>query len=303
MKRIFFFIGVFFVALWECNGQNPTLQDVVYLKNGSVIKGTVIEQIMDSIIKVELVDGSLFVFNTDEIEKISKQIFEPIEIKKNTFPSLFIGGHIMGGFPLYFAYISGNLNGVYAREDIKSIFSTLPTFGLGFTIEYRFRKAFGLEINLSYYSKGGKMNFQGAGSTSYRTHSIVLPLHCLIYFGDKPTSFLLDFGLSPGVLLAAYTNSSIYSPNGTFYNNIKENSTPEFNRFSLGINGGIGVYGVRFNVIWEPSNLWSQAFENVVCTGAGITNGSFNTKTVSFMLSYTHKFNLKEKTKFAFVEK
>ena len=39
-------------------------QDVVYLKNGSVIKGSVIEMIPNQSIKVQTADGSLFVYQT-----------------------------------------------------------------------------------------------------------------------------------------------------------------------------------------------------------------------------------------------
>ncbi len=55
-----------------------TYQDVVYLKNGSVIRGTIIEQIINKSIKIETADKSLFVFTLDEIEKLTKE-----EIKTN----------------------------------------------------------------------------------------------------------------------------------------------------------------------------------------------------------------------------
>jgi opacity protein-like surface antigen len=49
-----------------------TIQDVVYLKNGSIIKGNIIEQIIGKNLKIETRDGNLFVFKMDEIEKIGK---------------------------------------------------------------------------------------------------------------------------------------------------------------------------------------------------------------------------------------
>lgn len=48
-------------------------QDVVYLKNGSIIRGIVIEQIPLQSLKIEAVGGSVFVFSFDEIEKITKE--------------------------------------------------------------------------------------------------------------------------------------------------------------------------------------------------------------------------------------
>jgi hypothetical protein len=48
------------------------LQDVVYLKNGSIIKGVISEQIPNVSLKIETSDGSIFVYKSEEIEKIAK---------------------------------------------------------------------------------------------------------------------------------------------------------------------------------------------------------------------------------------
>lgn len=49
------------------------LEDVVYLKNGSVIHGTVVEQVPNVSIKIKTADGNLFVFRIEEVEKITKE--------------------------------------------------------------------------------------------------------------------------------------------------------------------------------------------------------------------------------------
>ena len=48
-------------------------QDVVYLKNGSIIRGTLIELIIGKTMKIKTKDGSIFVYNLDEVEKITKE--------------------------------------------------------------------------------------------------------------------------------------------------------------------------------------------------------------------------------------
>ena len=48
-------------------------QDVVYLKNGSIIRGMIIEQIPNKTIKIETADRSLFVYPIDDVEKITKE--------------------------------------------------------------------------------------------------------------------------------------------------------------------------------------------------------------------------------------
>ena len=55
------------------NNQTTELQDVVYLKNGSIVRGTIIEQVINVSLKIQTSDGSVFVYKIDEIEKITKE--------------------------------------------------------------------------------------------------------------------------------------------------------------------------------------------------------------------------------------
>jgi len=48
-------------------------EDVVYLKNGSIIHGTIIEQIPNESIKIQTKDRSVFVYKMDEILKLTKE--------------------------------------------------------------------------------------------------------------------------------------------------------------------------------------------------------------------------------------
>jgi len=58
-------------------------RDVVYLKNGSVIKGTIVETIPEKSIKIETVDGNLFVYNLSDIEKLTKEaVTAPVKESK-----------------------------------------------------------------------------------------------------------------------------------------------------------------------------------------------------------------------------
>lgn len=53
-------------------------QDVIHLKNGSVIRGTIIEQIPGVSVKIETADGNVFVYNMTEIAKITKETARPV---------------------------------------------------------------------------------------------------------------------------------------------------------------------------------------------------------------------------------
>ncbi len=89
-----YFIAVFLIglAMWITGGvinsrlkkarkqNNPNnsnsyseYQDVVYLKNGSIIRGMIIEQIPGISLKLETRDGNVFVYKMEEIEKMTKE--------------------------------------------------------------------------------------------------------------------------------------------------------------------------------------------------------------------------------------
>lgn len=56
-------------------GQN-NYQDVVYLKNGSIIRGVIIEQVPNKSINIETADRNVFVYQMDEIEKLAKEQYQ-----------------------------------------------------------------------------------------------------------------------------------------------------------------------------------------------------------------------------------
>lgn len=51
-------------------------QDVVYLKNGSIIRGVILEQVRNESIKIETAGSNVFVFQMDEVEKLTKEPYQ-----------------------------------------------------------------------------------------------------------------------------------------------------------------------------------------------------------------------------------
>ena len=49
------------------------MEDVVHLKNGGLVRGTIIEQIPGESLKIKTRDGNVFVYTMDEIAKMSKE--------------------------------------------------------------------------------------------------------------------------------------------------------------------------------------------------------------------------------------
>lgn len=74
MKRnLIFCMLLLTTTFWgTCFAQKETV-DVVHLKNGSIIKGTLQELIPNDKLKISTSDGSLFVFALSEVEKIMKE--------------------------------------------------------------------------------------------------------------------------------------------------------------------------------------------------------------------------------------
>lgn len=80
MQKAFLSKTVYFVLLFFpfIGNAQAIYEDVVYLKNGSEIHGTIIEQVPNKSLKIMTRDESVFAYKLEEIEKITK---EEIEIK------------------------------------------------------------------------------------------------------------------------------------------------------------------------------------------------------------------------------
>lgn len=72
MQRLCALLILFLLATVYAEAQQPMI-DVVYLHNGSIIRGMVIEQIPDESLKIETRDGSVFVYEMSEIQRIVRE--------------------------------------------------------------------------------------------------------------------------------------------------------------------------------------------------------------------------------------
>lgn len=72
MSRYIIIISVLVFALIS-HASAQQYQDVVYLKNGSIIRGVIIEQIPNESLKIQTPGGSVFVHRMSEVLKIAKE--------------------------------------------------------------------------------------------------------------------------------------------------------------------------------------------------------------------------------------
>lgn len=205
MKRILFILMV--VVSHSLFGQS-NYEDVVYLKNGSVIHGMIIEQVPSVSLKIKTHDGNIFVYKIDEIEKITKE--EPII---TTNPVSHTTEKERQVHKDSFDYNKVSKNGFCYATDMGGL------FGVGYT-------------NMSYFSWqqlfAGRINnrtYLGAGlnvevtnrysvniyysANSIPSHSIMLPL----YIGGRYV--FLKKRISPFIEYNAGYGFWLYSPPAT----------------------------------------------------------------------------------------
>ena len=74
MKKFTFLLALAIVCAGIRAVSAQSFQEIVYLKNGSMIRGTIIEQVPNESLKIQTADGSVFVYKMSEVEKITKEL-------------------------------------------------------------------------------------------------------------------------------------------------------------------------------------------------------------------------------------
>ena len=93
MKKCYALVIVLVITVFQLYSQKT--KDVLYLKNGSVINGTIFE-ISDNQIKIRAIDRNIFVFKTDEVDKYIKQAIGYEGRKKSGFGLALESGFLLG---------------------------------------------------------------------------------------------------------------------------------------------------------------------------------------------------------------
>lgn len=168
MKSILFFIALISISISVAAQQN--YQDVVYLKNGSIIRGLIIEQIPNKSIKIETIDKSVFVYQFDDVEKMTKEA-KPNSQNNNTSKPNYIIGIGVGK-----AYMTTEYQEVTVIPTDKAIIYIYRPYkysgsGVQFLV-----KANGIPVNDSYlYSSGYMVFFADPGIISFTAFYLGMP--------------------------------------------------------------------------------------------------------------------------------
>lgn len=82
MKKILFLFILFCISSFNLKAQK--YEDVVYLKNGGIIHGTILEKIPNKTVKIQTKDRNVFVFKILDVDKITKELIEVPKINLDT---------------------------------------------------------------------------------------------------------------------------------------------------------------------------------------------------------------------------
>ncbi len=233
-KNSILIIALIFISL-QLSAQKQ--KDVLYLKNGSIIYGKLVE-ISENQYKIKTSDGSLFIYSNAEVEKYANESVTFDGRKKEGTGMALEAGFLVGAQSTdYHAPFSFNflINYTYNTKNIFSAGSGVEFIGVPFTplfFEYKyliydrkstpflFARAGGLlhlggedeitDVNYQYT----KNNFKGGFSGTFGTG--------ISWAGD---------GIEPYLSFAyRYTTSSYHQKN---YNNIDETFKSTYNRLEI----------------------------------------------------------------------
>lgn len=93
----------------------PAMQDVVYLTNGSIIRGIIIEQVPNKSLKIKTADGSIFVYDLVNVEKITKENIDRNQYGNNSSGYYDNNHYNNGGY--YDEYYGNNAYGRQQRSN------------------------------------------------------------------------------------------------------------------------------------------------------------------------------------------
>lgn len=280
MKKFILVIAVLCLT-FTLSAQKAT----VYLKNGSVLKGKIIEE-AESKTKISLKDGSVFAYDLAEIDRIEikETVFDfktPAEKKWSVAPS--------AGY-LYSSALWIN------REGSSKLTYVRPGGSHGFTAgavgEYYFSRGFGVSAGLKFAMTGVEFidsdNSSSAGNIKatgmdFTRYTVDIPLVANFYLG-KRRMWYIQGGFNTSILVSGKAEV------GGWWTTVAER-TPGYILAPVNVQFILGAgYGpVSVQLYGGITSMWTSDFRSNI-------NERLHNKTVSYSgpigvsVSYTHKF-------------
>ena len=220
MKKIYLSLLILVTICLNASAQQ-SYQDVVYLKNGSIIRGTIIEQVPNQYLKIETPDRSVFVYQMSEITKMARELVQAkqkssnVNFKKGVYWGLSVGGNLgmwKNASP-FMRDVESNL----ALSGMNVTLNKKPLLGVnaGLLLGYKLKKWFEIQLEVNYLMKGqgfsgkGTFNYQGTIndiSLKERMYVSYIQIPVVAKFITKP-----GFYVSVGPHIEAFTDAFNYT--------------------------------------------------------------------------------------------
>jgi hypothetical protein len=173
-KYLWLFLS-FFLCLTSLSAQN-NVRDVIYLKNGSIIKGSLVEILPGISVKIQTTDGSIYVYTMTEIQKIEKESIstpQPV-ISSSALPEQGIKEIVKPKISIY-GGVAIPMGDFSEEKEMSWKGKTGYTFG----IQYASGEEIGFLINGSYTSNSASFGgisspYGGSGSSNSWASILVL---------------------------------------------------------------------------------------------------------------------------------
>lgn len=171
------FLVVLFLSVFTGIVYSQQMEDVIYLRNGTIIHGIIIEQVPNVSIKIKTKDGNVFAFKMEEVDKMTKEetshdyLTNTTKFGTDGFRSgkFLIGlkagygdwGSVTYGASFEYAiseYLGISLDGAYTTWDGDSYtypVGTFDTTNQSYTQSYNYSLMGGL-LGISYHFTPGK---------------------------------------------------------------------------------------------------------------------------------------------------
>ncbi len=145
MRTIFLFLAMISISL-STHAQKKNMDDVIYLKNGSKVKGVILQLFPDSIVRFEQVGGTVWVFSMKEIDMIDKE-------EKNKTILTKVKGYRFGIDAGFLVGSGDNQNNAPLTIQILNSYhiTTSSSIGLGIGLEFFHTNQTPIFVDLRHY--------------------------------------------------------------------------------------------------------------------------------------------------------
>lgn len=292
MKKIL----ILLVALCCTATMYAQKRDVIYLKNGSVVKGT-INEIADSRVTLTTKDGSMFIFAMDEVERISKDTGKKRSPLIDFYSAVPAAEKLSIGVTAGYLYSSNNwaIQGVYDGRKGSPHIKPAHGFTVGATGEYRFVRGFGVAAGAMASMSG--YTYQDKSEDGFRmqvtNYSLDIPLNAVFYFG-RSAKWHASVGVRPviNVVRSISLSDSLLkelregrAANDANYNPSGSDAIPLFN---IGAQAGVGFGPVRLQGYYMLLRSLSGDFAAYL--DSAILSVTKHNNAYGASLTYTYKF-------------